>query len=77
MENTMIQIGKETATLLKEMKTFTRQTYDDVIRELIAEKQHETLTKKELKEIEESLNEIKAEKIYSIEDVAKELGVKL
>lgn len=77
METTIIQIGKETALMLKEMKTFTRQTYDDIIRELISEKQHDTLTKKELKEIEESLKEIKAGKIYSIEDVAKELGVKL
>ncbi len=73
----MIQIGKETAMMLKEIKTFTRQTYDDVIKELLAEKEHETLTSKEMKEIEQSLEEIKAGKMHSIEDVAKEFGVKL
>lgn len=73
----MIQIGKETASMLKEMKLFPRQTYDDVIKELLAEKECDTLTKKEITEIEESLIEIKAGKVYTLEEVAKEFGVKL
>lgn len=73
----MIQIGKETALMLKEVKMFNRQTYDDVIKGLLAEREHETLTKKEMKEIEESLEEIKAGKFHTMEEVAKDLGIKL
>ena len=77
MEKTMIQIRKETASMLKKIKSYERQTYDDIIRSLILEKQHEFLSAKEMKEIEQALLEVKKGKVHSIEDVAKELGVKL
>ena len=73
----MIQIDKKTAMLLRETKTHSRQTYDDVINDLLQAQQTETLTQKELKEIEQSLKQIKEGKIHSIESIAKELGVKL
>ncbi len=41
MENTMIQIKKETASKLKDLKKYERETYDEIINTLITElKEH-------------------------------------
>lgn len=77
MKTTMIQIKKETAVMLKECKTYERQTYDEIIKSLLAERQHDILSANEKKEIEGALLEVKAGKVHSIEDVSKEFGVKL
>ena len=73
----MIQVKKETAKLLKEFKKFSRQSYDEVIRSLMESTGAEYLTEKEKKDIEEALNDVKIGRIYKIEEVAKEFGVKL
>ena len=73
----MIQVKKETAKLLKEFKKFSRQSYDEVIRSLMDSNGAEYLTEKEKKDIEEALNDVKIGRIYKIEQVAKEFGVKL
>lgn len=77
METTIIQIKKETAHLLKEFKKFNRQSYDEVIRNLMESAEAECLTKKEMKDIEEALNDVKRGKVYKIEDIAREFGIRL
>ena len=77
METTLIQLKKETADLLKGLKKYNRQSYDDVIKELIHSVDTEALTQKEKKDIEEALNDVRKGKVYRIEDVAREFSIKL
>jgi len=77
METTIIQVKKDTAKLLKGLKLYSGQSYDEVIRSLVQENKAEALTEKEKKDIEEALQDIRKGKVYPIEDVAEELGVKL
>lgn len=77
METTMIQIKKDTAELLKDFKQYGKQSYDEVIKSLIQEARAERLTEKEKRDIETALNDVRKGKVYSIEDVAKQFGVKL
>ena len=62
----MIQIKKETAKALKERKQYDRQSYDEIIKNLINDSDSESLTKKNRKAIEEALLEVKAGKIHKI-----------
>jgi len=77
METTMIQIKKNTAKALKELKQYSRQSYDEIIGSLIMGSKAEPLTETDKKKIEEALTDVKKRKIHKIEDVAKELNIKL
>ena len=77
METTMIQIKKDTAKILKELKQYTKQSYDEVIKTLVQEAKSESLTEKERKDVEEALNDVRKGRIYKIENIAKQFGVKL
>ena len=77
MDKTTIQIGTDTLERLKMIRTHQRQSYDELLNTLIDESEEETMSEKEIEEIKISLEEIKQGKTYSIEQVAKELGVKL
>ena len=63
--------------MLKGLKKFNRQSYDELIRSLMESSKAEYLTEKEKKDIEEALNDVKSGRIYKIEDLAKEFGIKL
>ena len=65
----------DTKALLDDLKLFPRETYDDVVKRL-AEKAYddEPLTKEEIEAIQESEEDIKAGRVYSLEEVMKELG---
>ena len=73
----MIQIKKETAHLLKEFKKFSRQSYDEVIMELMESSKPQYLTEMEKKDIEEALNDVKSGRVHKIEDIARDFGIKL
>jgi len=77
MEKTTIQISKGTLEILKGLKKYERESYDEVIRSIVEEVNEETLTSEEIKDIEISLKEIKEGKTRSIEEVAKSLGISL
>ena len=77
MEKTTIQIDSETLERLKTLKQFSRQSYNDVLSNLIDNIEEESLSEEEIEEIKIGLEEIKKGETYPIEDVAKELGVKL
>jgi len=74
MDMTMVQLRKSTVEKLKKQKRYPRQTYDEVVNELIDD-DVEILTPEELKEIEQGLADIKAGHGKSLEQVAKELGI--
>lgn len=77
MEKTTIQVNLSTLERLKQLKKHSRQSYDELLNEVIDEAQADSLSDKDLAEIQASLEDIKAGRTYSIEQVAKEFGVKL
>jgi len=80
MEKTTIQISEKTLERLKALKRYERESYDELVNNLINEAEEE-LTEEEIEEIELALREIREKGIkktaHSIEDVAKEMGVEL
>lgn len=77
MGKTTIQLNVETLERLKTLKNFERQSYDEVLNVLIDNCEEESLSEDEIKDIKIALEEIKRGEVYPIEQVAKELGVKL
>ncbi len=77
METTMIQVKKDTAKKLKELKDYGRQSYDELINKLIRLCENDILTEQDIDEIKGGLDDIKAGRTRSIEAVAKDLRVRL
>ena len=77
MVKTTIQLNVNTLERLKFLKSFERQSYDDLLNNLINNIEEEPLSKKEIREIQQGLEDIKKGNVYPIEDVAKELGISL
>ncbi|RLG10036.1 hypothetical protein DRN73_09005 [Candidatus Pacearchaeota archaeon] len=77
MNKTTIQLNVNTLERLKFLKSFERQSYDDLLNNLINNIEEEPLSKKEIREIQQGLEDIKKGNVYPIEDVAKELGISL
>lgn len=77
MEKTTIQINLETLERLKSLKNIERQSYDEVLNNLLDYCEEENLSEEEINEIQEGLEDIKRGRVYSIDSVAKELGVSL
>jgi len=77
MEKTTIQINFETLGRLKAIKNFERQSYDDLLNNLIDNIQEEALTNEEIEELQKGLDDIKEGRTTPIEKVAEELGVTL
>ena len=77
MEKTTIQINIETLERLKNLKTVEKQSYDDVLNNLIDNIEEESLSDEEIEEIKLALDNVKKGKVKSIEQVAKELGITL
>ena len=75
---TSIQLANKTKARLEKMKTFSKESYDDVVNRLLnmAEDDEGVLSKQTIKNIEKSLAEIKAGKVLSHKDVKRKLGLK-
>ena len=77
MEKTTIQINISTLERLKNLKNFERQSYDELLSNMINNIQEETLTEEEIDEIQQGLEDIRRGETTSIEQVAKDLGIVL
>lgn len=77
MEKTTIQVNQNTLERLKNLKKHERQSYDDLLNSMADEIDDETLSKEEIDDIKIALEEVKKGHVYPIEQVARELGVKL
>jgi len=77
MEKTTIQINFETLERLKSLKNSERQSYDELLNNLINNCEEESLNEEEINEIQKGLEDVKKGRVYSIEAVAKELGIAL
>ena len=75
--NTTIQIGKKTLERLKFYKNYNKESYDEILNKLIDEVEEGEMTDDAINDIQIALGEVKEGKGERIEDVAKELGVKL
>ncbi|MEK6914599.1 MAG: hypothetical protein AABW83_03005 [Nanoarchaeota archaeon] len=75
MEKTTIQVNNQTLGRLKTLKNFKRQSYDELLNNLIDNSEEEVLSKEEIEEIQKGLEDVKRGKMKTIEQVAKELGV--
>ena len=70
---TTIQISEELQKELISMKLFDKETYEEVIWDLLEDTQE--LSEQTKKEIEQARAEIKAGKTHTLADVKKELGL--
>jgi len=77
MEKTTIQINFETLKRLKALKNFERQSYDELLNNLINNCEEDSLNDEEIEEIKLALENVKRGKVKPIEQVAKELGITL
>ncbi len=77
MEKTTIQINLETLERLKALKNSGRQSYDEVLNNLIDNCEEESLSEEEIEDIKAALENVKRGKVKPIEQVAKELGITL
>ena len=74
---TTIQVQKPTKQKLESLKRTKRETYDEIITELIelAEEERMEFSEKTKKEIETARNEIKRGKVLTTKELIKELGI--
>lgn len=77
MEKTTIQINISTLERLKALKRYERESYDELLNNLIAQAQDDTLSDEEIEDLKEALEEVKQGKTKSIEEVATQIGVSL
>jgi predicted transcriptional regulator len=73
METTTIQVSKELLSKLKERKLYDKESYEEVIWDALEDSMElSEETKRRIKKAEE---DIKAGRVYSLEEVKKELGL--
>ncbi|MEK6897727.1 MAG: hypothetical protein AABX28_00025 [Nanoarchaeota archaeon] len=77
MEKTTIQVDSETLERLKTLKQFKRQSYTEILNNLIDNIEEEILSEEEIRDIKIALDNVKRGKVKPIEQVAKELGITL
>jgi predicted CopG family antitoxin len=75
MEKTTIQINNETLERLKSLKNSERQSYDELLNNLINNCEDESLSEEEIEDIKIALENVKRGKVKPIEQVARELGI--
>jgi uncharacterized protein (UPF0248 family) len=75
---TSIQIEKKIKERLDEFKNHPRETYNEVLARMInivSQQNKEELSPQTIKNLKKSLNDIEKGKVYSLEQVEKELGL--
>ena len=74
--DTTVQVSKELLEKLKLMKIHNKESYEDIIWDLIEDRmEFSEETKNNIKEYEKDIREENWNKFKSLEDVKKELGV--
>ena len=77
MTKTTIQVSKDTLERLKMSKSHPLESYDITINLLLDEAEGEVLTEDEIEEIKSAIEEVRRGETIPLDQVAKELGVKL
>ena len=77
METTTIQIRKALKKKLEDLKAYPNETMDQLIERLANSKiDYEPLSEEDIKGIEKGLADIKAGRIYTLDQVKKKYGIK-
>ena len=71
---TTIQISEDLLETLKKKKLYAKESYEEVIRDLIEDTME--LSEETKRNIEQARKEVKAGKFYTHEQVKKELGLR-
>jgi predicted transcriptional regulator len=78
MEKTTIQLSSETLGRLKSLRVMERQSYDDLLNNLIDNyEEDEVLTQEEIDSINRGLEDIRMGRTVPFEQVLRERGIKL
>ena len=77
MEKTTIQLNQITLERLKALKNMERQSYDNLLNNLIDNSEAESLSEEEIEDIKIALENVKRGKVKPIEQVAREIGITL
>ncbi len=73
---TTIQVTKNTKDALERMKLLPKETHEEVICRLIEiSREEEELSTETIENIERALEDMKRGRLYSTEEVKKELGI--
>jgi len=74
---TTIQLEETTKEKLSELRAYPREAYNQVIMRLInlSEEEMEILDEETIKDIEEAMEDIRAGKFYTHEEMKKRLGL--
>jgi hypothetical protein len=74
---TTLQVAKPTLDRLAKHKRFERESYDEVLNFILDEYEQEPLSAEDIAEIQHGLEDIKNGRMRRIEDVAKDLRIRL
>ena len=74
---TTIQVRDETLSRLKYFKESSKESYDEVINKVLDDIEEGELSEETIEDIRKGLQEVKEGKGQTIEDVAREFGIKL
>jgi predicted CopG family antitoxin len=73
--DTTIKIKDDTRTKLENFKIYSKETYNDVIERLMKTAQDDDLDPQTIRNIRKSLDDIEKGKMYTLDQVEKELGL--
>ena len=78
VNTTTIQLEERTKRKLERVKMFPRETYNNVIERLLEmeNSEEDRLSPRTIRNIERSLEDIKAGRVYSTKELRKSLGIK-
>ncbi|AFU57033.1 hypothetical protein Ngar_c00830 [Candidatus Nitrososphaera gargensis Ga9.2] len=75
--DTTIQIDKKTRDKLKELKIHPKESYNNVVERLLALRiDEEELSEETIRDIEQSLEDVKAGRTLSMQEVKQRLKIK-
>ncbi len=73
---TTIQLKDETKTNLEQQRLYPNEPFDDVVQRLLAKKDYDDIISPEtMQNIEDGIADIKAGRVYTTEQLDKELGL--
>lgn len=77
MQKTTIQISPETLERLRLLKRYERESYEELLNNLLDEYEEDNLDEREIEEIKEALEEVRQGKTRPFDEIIKELRINL
>jgi predicted transcriptional regulator len=74
-EVTTIKVTPDVKKKLDRLKRFPRESYNEIISRLTEVVEEDEITEKDIRDIEEALEDIKAGRVYSTNQLREKLGL--